>query len=170
MAFQFQAVAALSPMFMRDFGIGIADLGLLIGLYLSPGIFLAFPSGKIGKRFGDKPAVIFGLILMACGGFVMAMSSSWEMQVGGRLLAGVGGVILNVLMSKMVTDWFAGKEIATAMGIFVNSWPVGIALALVVLPPIAESSNLTTSLFFVTGLAVAGLLLFAAYYRQKKPI
>lgn len=168
MAFQFQAVAALSPMIMRDFNIGIADLGLLIGLYLSPGIFLAFPGGKIGKRFGDKPAVIFGLILMICGGMVMAMSSTWEMQMGGRLLAGVGGVILNVLMSKMVTDWFAGKEIATAMGIFVNSWPVGIALALVVLPPIAEASNLTAALLVVTCLAVTGLLLLAALYQPPK--
>jgi hypothetical protein len=32
-------------------------------------------------------------------------------------LAGTGGVLLNVLMSKMVTDWFAGKEIATSMAV-----------------------------------------------------
>lgn len=168
MAFQFQAVAALSPLIMRDFDIGIADLGLLIGLYLSPGIILAFPGGKIGKRFGDKPAVVAGLVLMIVGGLMMALSPAWEMQIGGRLLAGVGGVILNVLMSKMVTDWFAGKEIATAMGIFVNSWPVGIALALVVLPPIAEASSLTGALLFVTGLAVAGLLLLAVLYRSPE--
>ena len=169
MAFQFQAVAALSPLIMQNFEIGLADLGLLIGLYLSPGVILAFPGGTIGKRFGDKPAVVFGLVLMICGGTVMALSPSWEMQIGGRLLAGIGGVILNVLMSKMVTDWFAGKEIATAMGIFVNSWPVGIALALVVLPPIAGASSLTVALLFVTGLAVAGLLLFAILYRSPEP-
>ena len=40
-----------------------------------------------------------------------------------------------MIMSKMVTDWFAGREIASAMAIFVNSWPVGIALALIALPP-----------------------------------
>jgi MFS family permease len=165
MAFQFQAVAALSPIVMREFNIGIADLGLLIGLYLSPGIILAFPGGKIGKRFGDKPAVMFGLVLMVCGGMLVALSPVWGVQIGGRLLAGVGGVILNVLMSKMVTDWFDGREIATAMGIFVNSWPVGIALALVVLPPIAEASSLMVALLLVTGLAVASLLLFAALYR-----
>jgi len=168
MAFQFQAVAALSPLIMRDFGIGIADVGLLIGLYLSPGIFLAFPGGKIGKRFGDKPAVVAGLVLMIVGGLMMALSPAWEMQVGGRLVAGIGGVILNVLMSKMVTDWFAGKEIATAMGIFVNSWPVGIALALVVLPPMAEETSLTGALLFVTGLAAAGLLLLTILYRSPE--
>jgi hypothetical protein len=52
MAFQFQAVAALSPFMMSEFKVGIADIGLLIGLYLSPGILLALPGGAIGRRFG----------------------------------------------------------------------------------------------------------------------
>jgi len=166
MAFQFQAVAALSPLIMDEFNVGIADLGLLIGLYLSPGIALAIPGGNIGKRFGDKPSVLFGLVLMVCGGLLMTISPLWEMQLLGRLLAGIGGVILNVLMSKMVTDWFDGKEIATAMGIFVNSWPVGIALALVVLPPIAEGGSLTLALLFVVALAAIGLIALAIFYRS----
>jgi len=164
MAFQFQAVAALSPLIMDEFSVGIADMGVLIGLYLSPGIVLAVPGGSIGKRFGDKPAVLFGLVLMVCGGLLMSISALWEMQIVGRLLAGIGGVVLNVLMSKMVTDWFDGREIATAMGIFVNSWPVGIALALVVLPPIAEGSGLTLAHLFVVGLAAAGLIGLAVFY------
>lgn len=165
MAFQFQAAAALSPLIMQEFNVGLADLGLLIGLYLSPGIILAIPGGGIGRRFGDKPAVLFGLVLMVLGGLLIALSPLWEMQLLGRLLAGVGGVILNVLMTKMVTDWFDGREIATAMGIFVNSWPVGIALALVVLPPIAEAWSLTVALLFVAGLAAAGLIALALLYR-----
>ena len=165
MAFQFQAVAALSPLVMDSFSVGIADLGLLIGLYLSPGIVLAVPGGAIGRRFGDKNSVLFGLLLMVAGGAIMAASPLWEMQIAGRLLAGIGGVILNVLMSKMVTDWFEGREIATAMGIFVNSWPVGIALALVVLPPIAEAGGLTAALIVVAVLAVAGFVALALSYR-----
>ena len=169
MAFQFQAVAALSPTIMRELNVGIADIGLLIGLYLSPGIVLAFSGGKIGKRFGDKPAVLLGLVLMVCGGMLMAFWPAWEVQVAGRLLAGTGGVLLNVLMSKMVTDWFDGKEIATAMGIFVNSWPVGIALALVVLPPIAEASSLMAALSLVASLAAVGLLLLGFLYQTPAP-
>ena len=64
----------------------------------------------------------------------MAFGGSWSWQVAGRLIAGTGGVLLNVQMTKMVADWFAGKEIATAMAIFVNSWPAGVALSLLTLP------------------------------------
>src|SRR6185437_6572051 len=85
-------------------------------------------------------------------------------QIVGRLVAGIGGVLLNVLMSKMVTDWFAGREIATAMAVFVNSWPVGIAAALVVLPPIAEMQGLKAAYFFSALLVLLGLVLLAQRY------
>ncbi|MEO1318641.1 MAG: MFS transporter, partial [Pseudomonadota bacterium] len=52
MAFQFQAVAALAPSLMERHGVGLAEIGLLIGLYLSPGLVAAYPGGAIGRRFG----------------------------------------------------------------------------------------------------------------------
>ena len=45
MGVQYQVVAALSPLFMADLSLSIADIGLLIGLYHAPGVFLAFPGG-----------------------------------------------------------------------------------------------------------------------------
>lgn len=163
MAFQFQAAGAVSPALMSAFGVGLADIGLLISLYLAPGIVIAVPSGAIGRRFGDKPVVLFGLSLMILGGLVMAFATAWSWQLGGRLVAGVGGVLLNVLMSKMVTDRFAGKEIATAMAIFVNSWPAGIALALVVLPALAQSGIFAVAIATVV-FAVLGMVLLAVFY------
>ena len=142
----------------------LADIGLAIGLYLAPGIALAVPGGAIGKRYGDKNIVMAGLALMACGGLTMAVSTSWELQLAGRLLAGTGGVLLNVLMSKMVTDWFAGKEIGTAMAVFLNSWPLGIALALMVLPVVGTHYGLFAASLLTSGLIVVGLVALAAFY------
>lgn len=164
MALQFQAVAALSPAFMETYQIGIADIGLLIGLYLSPGIFLALPGGAIGNRFGEKQVVLIGLLLMSVGGLIVAVGQSWELQLAGRLMAGIGGILLNVLMTKMVTDWFSGREIATAMGIFVNSWPVGIAIALLVLPGLADATGLNMALLMVAVLSICGFALLATAY------
>jgi MFS family permease len=165
MAFQFQSVAALAPMLRRDFAVDLTQVGLLIGLYLAPGIVLALPGGAIGKRYGDKSVVVAGLALMICGGLVMAFAHSWPLQIVGRLSAGTGGVLLNVLMSKMVTDWFADKEIATAMGIFVNSWPFGIALSLVVLPPVATGGGVSSAFLLTSALAMVGTGAIVLLYR-----
>jgi hypothetical protein len=50
MAFQFQSVAAVAPLLGSEFGVGIADIGVLIGLYFAPGIALALPGGAIGAK------------------------------------------------------------------------------------------------------------------------
>src|SRR6202012_4619460 len=123
MAFQFQSVAAVAPLLDRTIGVSLADIGWLIGLYFAPGVALALPGGAIGRRLGDRPTVIASLLLMVAGELVMALSSSWPLQIAGRLVSGAGGVMFNVQMTKMVADWFTGQEIATAMAIFVNSWP-----------------------------------------------
>jgi MFS family permease len=163
MPFQFQSVAAVAPLLSSTFGLNLADIGLLIGLYFTPGIALALPGGAIGQKFGDKATVLGALVLMLSGSLAMAFGDAWHWQIAGRLVAGAGGVLLNVQLTKMVTDWFAGKEIATAMGAFVNSWPAGIALSLVILPSIGTAYGVKAVFLFVSALIALGALLALAY-------
>ena len=94
-------------MLVRDLGLSYADLGSLIGLYFVPGIAMALPGGALGRRFGDKRMVAIGLALMALGGVAASLAEGFLGLAAGRLLAGIGAVLLNVMMAKMVTDWFA---------------------------------------------------------------
>src|SRR6202040_4307556 len=93
----------------------------------------------------------------------MALINSWGWQIAGRLIAGAGAVLLNVQLTKMVTDWFAGKEIATAMAIFVSSWPVGLGLALLTLPVIGTAYGVQAVDFSVAALTALGIALAATY-------
>src|ERR1700682_1065070 len=170
LAVLFQSVAAVAPLLAHDFGVGLADIGILIGLYFTPGVALALPGGAVGQRFGDKTTVLGALILMLIGNLAMALSDSWSGQIAGRLVAGAGGVLLNVQMTKMVADWFAGKEIATAMAIFVNSWPAGIALSLLTPPSIGTAYGVRAVYFAVAALIGFGLVLLAAYEPPAKSV
>ena len=49
MAFQFQSVASMSPALMKQYGVGLGDIGFLISLYLAPGLAFALPGGEIGQ-------------------------------------------------------------------------------------------------------------------------
>ncbi|MDH6258373.1 MFS transporter [Bradyrhizobium sp. BR13661] len=162
-AFQFQSVAAVAPLLEQTFGVGLADIGILIGLYFTPGVVLALPGGAIGRRLGDKPTTITALLMMTAGSLVMAATDIWSLQMAGRLTSGAGGVLLTVQLTKMGTDWFAGKEIATAMAIFVNSWPAGVAISLLVLPAIGTAHG-AGAVFAATGtLSAIGILLIMLY-------
>jgi len=163
MAFQFQSVPAVAPLLQTQFGVGIAEIGFLIGLFFTPGIALALPGGGIGQWLGDRRTLLAALVLMLIGSCAMASGGSWGWQIAGRLVAGAGGVLINVQMTKMVADWFAGKEIATAMAIFVSSWPTGIALSLLTLPSIGTLYGVNAVHVFVAVLTVAGIALTFAY-------
>ena len=168
MAFQFQSIGALSPLIIKDYSVGLADIGWLIGLYLAPGVVIAIPGGAVAARFGDKRIVALGMAMMLIGGAMASLVPEWNMLLASRLLAGAGGVILNVVMTKMLFDWFVGREISTAMAIFVNSWPVGIAIALLTLPLIAEAGGLAPAWWTVTWTILAGLVLLLLLYRPPK--
>ncbi len=162
-AFQFQSVAAIAPLLEKTFGVGLADIGILIGLYFTPGIVLALPGGAIGRAFGDKPTTVAALLLMTAGSLVMASTDVWGWQMAGRLASGAGGVLLTVQLTKMGADWFAGKEIATAMAIFVNSWPAGVAISLLVLPAIGTAYGAGAVFLSAAALTAAGIVLIAFY-------
>lgn len=164
-AFQFQSVAAVAPLLTSQFGASLADVGLLIGLYFAPGVALALPGGAIGHRIGDKTTALAALLLMLAGSVMMAAATSWNIQIAGRLIAGAGSVILSVQLTKMLTDWFAGKEIATAMAVLVNSWPLGIAVCLLVLPWIGTHYGVGGAQLGVVSFAAGSLVLLATLYR-----
>lgn len=168
MAFQFQSIAALSPFVSEAYGVGLAEIGFLIGLYLAPGMIVAIPGGAVAARFGDKRVVSLSLGLMLVGALMVWFAPSWGVVEVGRVVAGIGGVVLNIVMTKMLVDWFAGKEVSTALAIFVNSWPIGIALALLILPPVADAGGLTAAWILTTGLIAAGLVLFTLGYRPPE--
>ncbi|HKX08004.1 MAG TPA: MFS transporter [Stellaceae bacterium] len=165
MGFQFQSLASAAPILVRDLGLGFADVGFLVGLYMLPGILLAIPGGWLGERFGDRRIVVIGLGLMVVGGVMAGLASSYPLVLAGRLISGIGGVLLNVLMSKMITDWFIEHELVLAMAIFANAFPIGVGLALMSLGSLAERAGWAASLHASAAAAAAALLLMATVYR-----
>ncbi len=170
MGLQFQSVASLSPFFMAELGIDYTRLGFLIGLFHLPGFFLAFPGGLLGKRFGDKPVVISALVLMAFGGLIMGACNTYAFSVVGRLMSGAGSILLNVLLVKMIADWFAGKEIITAMAVLMSSWPLGISLGLISLGRLAAVTSWQMVMFLTAGACLVSLIFIAVFYRGSPTV
>jgi predicted MFS family arabinose efflux permease len=166
MAFQFQTVGSLGPVLVEVLSIEYAALGTLIGLYMLPGVLIALPGGVLGQRFGAKRVVVAGLALMVAGGLLMAAGASFPQLAAGRIVSGVGAVLINVLMTKMVADWFARREIVTAMSLFVVSWPLGIALGLLVLAPLGTAYWWSTAMHLGAAGALVALVLVALLYRD----
>ena len=165
-ALQFQTVASTAPLLIAALAIDFASIGVLVGLYMLPGAAMSLPGGVLGQRFGAKHVVLAGLALMALGGALTGFGTSFAVAVTGRLIAGAGAALLNVMLTKMVVDWFAGREIVTAMAIAISSWPFGLALGLVLFAPLATSYGWHGVMHVGALCALAALALVALTYRD----
>mgnify|MGYP005993486659 CR=1 FL=1 len=128
LGFQFQTVASVGDDLVVAFGLDYTGIGVLIGLFMAPGLVLALPSGYWGRYVSDRIMSVIGLIALAVGGIVSSIAvESWVIGLG-RVFAGAGFLFTTLYFTKMIADWFEGREIATAMSILVMSWPFGIAM------------------------------------------
>jgi len=170
MGLQFQTVASVRPFLMGALAIDFAALGVLIGLYMLPGVVIALPGGMLGQRFGAKRVVLAGLVLMALGGVITGFGASFTAVAAGRLVAGTGAVFLNVMLTKMIADWFAGREIVTAMAVLVSSWPLGLAIGLVAFAPLAEAQGWQAVMHLSAVASLVALALVALMYRDPPDV
>jgi MFS family permease len=166
MGFQFQAVAAVAPLMVAELQLTWVQLGSLIGLYMLPGAVFALPGGVLGQRFGDRRIVVASLAMMVAGGFVTAAAHDFVVAAAGRLVSGAGAVLMNILLAKMVADWFTGRELSTAMGIMLTSWPVGLGIATATLGALATHASWRMATVVTALVAAFGLVLIAFVYRD----
>jgi predicted MFS family arabinose efflux permease len=128
LGFQFQTMGSAAPGVTAEIGLSLTEIGTLIGFFMLPGVVLSIPSGYAARYMSDKGLLVLGLLVMGLGGATAAIAAGFGMLALGRILCGIGFVIGTIYFAKMVQDWFGGKELATAMGILVVSWPFGIAI------------------------------------------
>jgi MFS family permease len=164
LGFQFQTMDAVGADLSDAFGLDNAQRGLMIGLFMAPGLFLALPAGFVGRFASDRTLAGLGLAALAVGSAISALAGGPVGIGAGRVLCGAGFLFTTLYFTKMVADWFEGREIATAMSVLVMSWPFGIAMGQVGHVWLAEAHGWRWP-FAVAALwcAVAGLAVIALY-------
>ena len=103
---------------------------------------------------------------MVVGGVMMALATSYLTVAIGRVVGGTGAVLFNVLVTKMIADWFAGREIVLAMGALVSSWPFGLALGLVGFGPVVAAGGFAPVMYIGAVASLIAFALVATFYRD----
>ncbi len=163
---QFQAVPAMQPLLARDLDIAFGELGALIGLYMLPGIVVALPAGLLGRRFGDRRVALVGLATMIAGGCLMLTARDLTGLMAGQFVSGVGAIVMGVLTSKMTADWFAGRDLPLGMGVMLNGFPVGMAMAQIAWPSLAQSWGWHAAFGAAIVACALAMLALGPFYRR----
>jgi MFS family permease len=131
-------ISPLVPDLMAAFDVNLGESGLLMSMYGLTGVLLALPSGLIIQRLGLKTA---GMIAFACiisGATLGALSGSYGLLLGSRMLEGFGTGLILILIPAAIAMWFPPEKSGTPIGIWSTAIPVGGFLTLTIIPPLAE--------------------------------
>ena len=144
---------------------GIRFTGILAtGMMLGGAAVNWFALSNIAPTiYVDMPVTLFGLIPEHLKTQVLVSALGFGMF-------GVGCDITGITVSKVVTKWFTGHELASAMGIQVAMARLGTASAISLSPVIAQTYGLSAPLLVGSLLLLAGFLMFIVYtFMDKEP-
>jgi CP family cyanate transporter-like MFS transporter len=111
-----QSVPPILSLIMAEFQLTYAQGGLLMSLFALPGIAISIPAGMLTDRYGQKTIGITCFALMIVGTAIFASGNSLPVLILGRVVAGAGALTILVLAPQLLAQWFAGREMGTAMG------------------------------------------------------
>ena len=158
----FFAVPPLVGTLRAGFGLSNLDVGLLMGAIAVPAIALSVPLGAAVDRWAPRPTGLGGLALMLLGAAVFAAAPSFGWLLAGRLLFGVGGLVMNLLLARLVSTAFAGRELALAMGLFTATYPASMIVLFSLHPWLAPRVGWRAEMGVLAALVVAAIPLHLA--------
>ena len=101
-------------------------------------------------------------------GSIFGMRTQVFVACFGYAIFAVGTENCGITVSKVITKWFAGKELALAMGVQVAVARLGTAAALVFSPMIVKHFSLSAPLLFSAVLLCIGLLAYLVFCQMDK--
>lgn len=134
-----------------------STLALLAVVQLAVYGGMQIPVGVLLDRFGSRPIMTVGMLLMAAGQLTMALSPNIGIAIFARVLLGAGDAAIFPAVLRLVATWFPAQR-GPLMVQFTGI--IGQAGQLIALVPLAALLHATT--WSITFGSIAGLgLLFA---------
>jgi MFS family permease len=161
LAITLQSVPPVLSLILTELQLSHAQGGLLMSLFALPGIVISIPVGILADRYSQKIIGLASLSLMLIGVAVFASGDSMAILGLGRVISGIGAMTLGVVVPQLLAQWFMGREMGTAMGIFSTAMPVGTILSLNFLSLAAGNLGWRASIWISAGLPLLTLIVFA---------
>ncbi len=163
-----QVVAPVLPLIIREFQLSHAEAGLIASLFALPMVFLSIPIGVLSDRHGPKLTGLIALTLAIAGTLLVAFSPVYPLLLLGRALAGIGSLTVILISPHFISQWFAGKELGLAMGLWNSSVPLGTITSFATMGSIGQALGWRAPVFISVGITALALVIFAALARSKR--
>lgn len=150
----FFAIPALVGDLIERFGISHFQVGVLMGAIAIPAIFLSIPLGFAVDRWPLRRGGESALGIMLAGAVLFALAPNFLFLLLGRLCFGLGGLMLNLLLARLLSEAFAGRELSLAMGSFMAVYPAAMIVVFRGHPWLSEALGWRAELLVLASLVM----------------
>lgn len=136
------------PALRSDRDLTLVQASLVISAPVAGLLLTLIAWGAAADRYGERVVMSIGTGLAAA---LLGLSTVTHGVVGLCVvlgLAGAAGASVNAASGRVVMGWFTASERGLAMGVRQTAQPLGVAIAAVVLPPLAREFGVGWALAF----------------------
>lgn len=130
---------------------------------------MQIPIGVLLDRYGSRPIMTIGMVLMAAGQLTMALSPSVGIAIIARVLLGAGDAAVFPAVLRLVATWFPAQRGPIMVQLTGIVGQAGQLIALVPLAALLHATTWTITFGSVAGLGVLFAILVALIVRNHPP-
>lgn len=146
-----------------------STLSMFAVLQLAVYGFMQLPVGVWLDRWGARPIMALGMVLMAAGQVVMALSPDVGVAIAARMLLGAGDAAIFPGVLRLIATWFPAQRGSLMMQLTGILGQLGQVVALVPLPLLLHATSWQVAFGALAGSALVFAVLIALIVRNHPP-
>jgi len=152
---RFQADAATLSLF------AVVQLAVYGGMQIPVGVLL--------DRYGSRPIITIGMLLMAAGQLTMALSPSVGVAIVARMLLGAGDAAVFPAVLRLVATWFPAQRGPLMVQLTGILGQAGQLIAVIPIAAVLHATDWSVTFGGIAGLCVLFAILVFAIVRNRPP-
>ncbi|HVM80914.1 MAG TPA: oxalate/formate MFS antiporter [Stellaceae bacterium] len=145
-----------------------ADIQIAFSIFIALETWLTPVDGWLADRFGPKPVVAVGGILVAIGWIINAKADTLTLLYAGAVVSGIGGGAVYATAVGGAVKWFPDRR-GLAVGLTAAGYGAGAALTVIPIRMVIDGSGYATAFFWFGLIQGAVILALAWLLRSPSP-
>ncbi|MBI3521699.1 MAG: MFS transporter [Chloroflexi bacterium] len=135
--FTYTDQASLAPLLRDELRLSDAQLGLLPAALFIATIPSMFAAGAVSDVLGPKRINTIGFALSVLGNLLFAFAPTFELLLAAKAISGIGSGIAFIAGFRYIAGLYGEERSQFGQGLYGAGYPLGSALGLQLMPPLA---------------------------------
>ena len=130
---------------------------------------MQIPVGLLLDRFGARPIIVAGMLLMSAGQLVMALADTVPVAIVARILLGAGDAAVFPSVLRVIATWFPTRQAPLLVQLTGIVGQTGQLLAILPIAALLHATSWTVAFGSLAGLGALFVVLTFAVIRNHPP-